>query len=386
MPRAAAWWLLALGAASIGFGRLFGLVELYVVGTSLVAAVIVATAMVRRPVGLIMHRSIAPDMPSVDTPAFVEVDIEAIRKSPAGRIRDPRGTNTAAEIDVNALPLGSRARTRYSLPVERRGVVTVGPATLEVVDPLGLARRRAAVAGRQSVMVLPRWTRIELPRIGSTEGELISVLTTSLARHGQSDEFRGMREYSAGDDPRRINWKATARRDVQLVNEYDAATDLQTIVVLDTLAAHYDDRSFETAVSVATSFILSSIDESTGRDHRVRLVIDGSEVIDIDGANRDALALRMATIATLADDSPPSPSPLAAPGMLNVGIVISGSVDHEWLSDIRRGVGRLDGAVLVNVGPHDVRPPGLRTINPRDFAEFAGQWDHLVRRRKSNWT
>ena len=401
MPRPTSWLLIPFGAATLALGRLFGLVELYVVGVSMPVALVLAMIIVRRPLGLVVRRSVNPARPCAGESAWVEVSIEAIRKSPLCRIRDANDSGPSAEIDVAPLQLGNTTHTRYGLPVRRRGVVTIGPATVEITDPLGLASRRAVVADRQQVVVLPRWTRVELPRLGSTEGDLTSSLARSLARSGRSDEFTGVREYAPGDDPRRINWKATARGDIPLVNTYDAHSDVETLVLFDTSSAAYDDETFETAVSVVTSLVLSSADPASGRDHRIRLLMSGSDGdvgevddigvggVEVGPHNRDELSVRMAVIerslsgiSPLAPATPRPGTEVPGPGgSLRAAVVVTADGDHEWSGIARRSLGGLDAVVLVNVGRGASRRPGPLTLNLTDFDDFAAAWFRLVRNR-----
>lgn len=54
----------------------------------------------------------------------------------------------------------------------------------------------------------------------------------SLAK-GLSSEFEGHREYSQGDDVRRIDWKAYGRFDRYFIKEYREATNLRAYILLD---------------------------------------------------------------------------------------------------------------------------------------------------------
>lgn len=53
------------------------------------------------------------------------------------------------------------------------------------------------------------------------------------ARAGQGDQFRGHRPYTPGDDPRRIDWRAVARRDRLVLRQTDSEDALATVLLLD---------------------------------------------------------------------------------------------------------------------------------------------------------
>ena len=263
----------------------------------------------------------------------------------------------------------------------------MGPATLEIGDPLGLSSRRARVAEREQVVVLPQWSPVDLPVLGRSDGELMSVLQRALLRLGQSDEFRGIREYSPGDDPRRINWKASARRDDPLVNEYDSASDVVTTVYFDTTADHHDLTSFETAVSVVTSLVMSSASNDSAPVHRLRLVIDAIDDIEIDDTNRNDTAVSLATITPrdVRASGTESDRPLLTGGHLNVGVLVTGSPGREWVSSARRVFGRPDALVIVTTGGGITPAVGTYSIDLTDFSGFAESWTRLVRQRTRNF-
>src|SRR5882724_3897570 len=61
---------------------------------------------------------------------------------------------------------------------------------------------------------------------------------TTTGRHrapvrGSSIEFRQHRFYTAGDEPRRIDWRVLARTDKPFVREYEQETNLRCLLVVD---------------------------------------------------------------------------------------------------------------------------------------------------------
>src|SRR5687768_727507 len=53
------------------------------------------------------------------------------------------------------------------------------------------------------------------------------------ARSGLGDQVRGHRPYSPGDDPRRLDWRAAARRDRLVLRQTDSEDALSTVLLLD---------------------------------------------------------------------------------------------------------------------------------------------------------
>jgi uncharacterized protein (DUF58 family) len=52
-------------------------------------------------------------------------------------------------------------------------------------------------------------------------------------RAGLGDQFRGHRPYAPGDDPRRIDWRAVARRDRLVLRQTDSEDALSTVLLID---------------------------------------------------------------------------------------------------------------------------------------------------------
>jgi len=89
----------------------------------------------------------------------------------------------------------------------------------DFLDPKVLARLAA----------IPLHAR--LPMLGNVSGRHQSP------HRGSSVEFAEYRKYVAGDDPRRLDWRAYARSDRYYVKEFEADTNLRTYLVVDTSAS-----------------------------------------------------------------------------------------------------------------------------------------------------
>jgi len=87
---------------------------------------------------------------------------------------------------------------------------------LAAVIPLEL---RELLRGRQLVLARP----VGGPHAGRHTG----------VRAGLGDQFRGHRPYSPGDDPRRIDWRAVARRDRLVLRQTDAEDALSLVLLVD---------------------------------------------------------------------------------------------------------------------------------------------------------
>lgn len=78
---------------------------------------------------------------------------------------------------------------------------------------------------------LTRISRLEIQARNVVEGFLSGLHRSPY--FGQSIEFAQHREYVAGDDPRRIDWKAWSKTDKYYIKQYEEETNLKSTILVD---------------------------------------------------------------------------------------------------------------------------------------------------------
>jgi uncharacterized protein (DUF58 family) len=135
-----------------------------------------------------------------------------------------------AVLEPGPLPARHRRVLSYRAFVARQwGLYAVGPLSVGRSDPLGLFYARRELPRMELFEVYPRAAFIEALGTPGGRASLASRDVTAAAA-GQSLVYRGVREYRAGDDVRRIHWPATARRGTPMVRENER--DLQPVFML----------------------------------------------------------------------------------------------------------------------------------------------------------
>lgn len=293
MPTRQGWAALGAGFGAVVAGRVFGLLELYVIGTALVVALALAMLTVRRPLPrLQVQRALRPALVAVGEPARVDLVVtnRAALPSPRLKLWEPVGDKGGAPMQLAPLASGHSCSAAYRVPTGRRGVLQTGPLRAERTDPLGLATRGGWMAGADEVLVVPERVPLAFPHVDSP-GRLGQYLRMK-AFAQNSSEFHSHREYVPGDDLRRISWKASARVGDLIVRETAQEGLRHCTVVLDTLANGYVDDSFERAVSAAASVVAAAAADGV----TTRLVAPG---IDLRGPEVAPQSLRwLATVET----------------------------------------------------------------------------------------
>ncbi len=126
----------------------------------------------------------------------------------------------------------NQKRSAPYLPSARRLSSCAG-WRVETSFPFGLLNSGRVFAAPQRLIVFPAFT--PLSALGIPTGRRHHPGGVALASHlGDSFEFLGNREYRDGDNPRDIDWRATARLQTPIVREYREEYFLRVAVVLDT--------------------------------------------------------------------------------------------------------------------------------------------------------
>lgn len=156
------------------------------------------------------------------------------------------------------LTLGPRRRRRFVFRIEalRRGVYRLGEAHVELGDWFGLGLEKANLAPTARLVVYP-----PLPTL--PEQHPRRKLPTGPTRDPISpfpdDIPQGLRPYVQGDQPRHIDWKATARRGELVTREFPRIRSSASWIFLDLDTDDWDPQSraelTESAIQVTASLL-----------------------------------------------------------------------------------------------------------------------------------
>jgi uncharacterized protein (DUF58 family) len=237
----------------------------------------------------------------------------------------------------------------------RRGEHLLAEPTLEVSDPLELARvtARAGVAP-QRVLVLPRvepvrWLSGERSlRLDNVEGDQASERMAAT-------DLDGLRPYRVGTPASRIHWPALARGAGLIERRLRADGDSRPLVVLDSRLAGASLQLLDAAVRAAASLALE-----LGRTGGCALLLPGDQrptAIDPELSRWPAAYRRLARVSARGHGQP----------VLGVARIRSGPVIYVTPTPSERLAAALSGSGgggAVLVVPHDEivggRPRGVR--------------------------
>jgi uncharacterized protein (DUF58 family) len=141
-----------------------------------------------------------------------------------------------------------------------RGVVTLGPIVARSGYPIGFARFERLVSGAATIFIAPqlgqlqrgllrRWLLRQRPTIGA-------VRTRPMHHPTGQMEFHGLRSFRAGDSPRLIHWRTSARRGELMVREFEEYPNDDLVLIIDlSRPAESDGQLFERMLSLAATIV-----------------------------------------------------------------------------------------------------------------------------------
>lgn len=167
--------------------------------------------------------------------ARVELRVVGVRRGATVRMID----DLSSELErvgrdvVNATPSDGVARTSYEIRAVGRGSARVGPLHLRVMGPLRLVRRQARLPVTDTIRVVPGVLELRRLRLHGIRERLRRAGLRRTRQRGEGRTFESLREYVAGDDPRTLDWKATARHGEMLVRQYEAERSQSLVLAID---------------------------------------------------------------------------------------------------------------------------------------------------------
>lgn len=138
--------------------------------------------------------------------------------------------NMKIELTLGA---GKSERVSYYLRPVKRGEYEFGHLIVLTTSSLGFISRIFTFSDSQTVAVYPSYLQLKKYQLLAISNRLTEVGVKSIRRLGHSTEFEQIKEYVRGDDYRTVNWKATARSNKLMVNQYMDERSQQVYCLID---------------------------------------------------------------------------------------------------------------------------------------------------------
>jgi Protein of unknown function DUF58 len=156
-------------------------------------------------------------------------------------------------INLPPLPPHSKTEVQLEITPTYRGIIHLNHIIITRADPFNLFNAYQKIFRPQEILILPKLYNIppiQLP--GSRKYQSGGVALSSSV--GDSQEFKGLRDYRPGDSLKKIAWKSLAKLGKPLVKEEQDEFFVRHALILDTFQNQQYSEVLEEAISVAASF------------------------------------------------------------------------------------------------------------------------------------
>ena len=121
----------------------------------------------------------------------------------------------------------------YNLTPKERGVYLFGNINAYANSALKLATKKYVLGDEKELKCYPSFLKLKEFDIKNFNSSTTSYGAKKARRIGHSLEFEQIKEYISGDDIRTLNWKATAKRNQLMVNQYVEEKSQSVYAVID---------------------------------------------------------------------------------------------------------------------------------------------------------
>jgi uncharacterized protein (DUF58 family) len=139
------------------------------------------------------------------------------------------------ELTFNTkLPPSKTKTIEYIIEPKLRGEYDFGDTIVLIKTPLRLVQRRYQISTHCQVAVYPSYIHLNKYNLQNFKYYTSDVGSKKIRKIGHSTEFEQIKGYVKGDDIRHVNWKASAKMNSLMVNQYTEEKAQQIFCVIDT--------------------------------------------------------------------------------------------------------------------------------------------------------
>lgn len=172
----------------------------------------------------------------------------------------------AIALEVGTEPVAVRTRVK----IRERGLHEVRTVRLSTRFPFGLFELRIRRELLSEIVVYPRIGVFRHEPVPFRAFSRVMTASETVREKGQ-EEFRNLREYRRGDNPRLIAWRATAHRRELMVKELEDDLTKRVTVFLESRLPERPDSRDRLRLERAVSFTATLIKELARRRYHVTL-------------------------------------------------------------------------------------------------------------------
>ncbi|MFD1603122.1 DUF58 domain-containing protein [Flavobacterium artemisiae] len=134
---------------------------------------------------------------------------------------------------LKTVKASSQKEFGYDLRPTERGEYHFGALNLYVSSPLRLVSRRYEFEENKMVPTYPSFIQLRKYDLLAFSNNLFQYGIKRIRRIGHTMEFEQIKEYVQGDDLRTLNWKATAKKNALMVNQFQDEKSQSVYMAID---------------------------------------------------------------------------------------------------------------------------------------------------------
>lgn len=187
----------------------------------------------------------------------MSLTVQADRPVPRLYMSDQVGPSTV-EFEVPPLAADEVRSLAYKVKADTRGVHQVGPLREDRRDPFDLVVRTSRHEILDEVMVHP-----VVHNLGRPDNTSLLLQRNTPFRSISDDpvsEFRTLRDYHPGDDPRLIHWTSSARTGKLVMRDFLDLRRLARVIAMETSESVLNPLEFEEAAEIGCSLAIQSLE------------------------------------------------------------------------------------------------------------------------------
>ncbi|MGC1203935.1 MAG: DUF58 domain-containing protein [Flavobacteriaceae bacterium] len=131
------------------------------------------------------------------------------------------------------LKASSKTELQYELRPTERGEYHFGKLNIYITSTFGLIARRFSFNDKAMIPTYPSFIQLRKYDLLAISNNLSQYGIKKVRRLGHTMEFEQIKDYVLGDDLRTINWKATAKKNQLMVNQFQDEKSQPVYSVID---------------------------------------------------------------------------------------------------------------------------------------------------------
>ena len=308
------------------------------------------------------------------------------------RVPGPDGIDEWQDGRRLALGAGESVRCHYRVTPRTRGFLSLGTVHLRTLSPWGLTWRRTGIEVSDTLQVQPGVRDLLRDRSGFAIRRRLR--TPGLRRNrqwGEGREFESLRDYVQGDDPRTIDWKASAKRRKFVVRNYEAERSQNIVLAIDA-GRHMRERlsPLRERIDYALGACMMLASRAQNFGDRIGIVVFDERIRHVSPPRRadpPSLAKVLAGVETRLVE-PNYPLAFATLGrtfrkrslVILFCDVIDGSVSRALVSSLSR-IGRAHLPLAIAIRNPALESAATRGVTEADDAYYRAAAEELVQSR-----